>query len=381
MLFTNLIITLPTFACLFWACIFLLEYRKGPKEKRLMCWFMITATLLYFGHYCYFSKAYGILPVTDTLYSMANLAVYPIYYLYVRYITTNRLEIKRCLLVLLPAALIGISNLLAYSFENKESVDAFIAEYLYHEERAMADSITYHWLYVNHALARFCFAAMVLITILLCYRMIRQFDQRLKEFYSNREGRNMNVIMTLQISMVITSVGAVILNVLGKSFFVDNILLAIPSLAFSSLLFAIGYDAYRRTFTARIFEDEQKNAPIEELSTEKIESELSVRLIKILNEEQLYLQTDLKITDLARVLATNRNYIYLAIKNDLNTNFSDLINKMRIEHAQKLIDKDPSCPLSEVALMSGYTSESSFYRNFKKQTGATPAEHKRREQG
>lgn len=374
MLFTTLIITLPTFACLFWACIFLLEYRKSQKEKRLMFWFMLTATLLYFGHFCYFSKAYEILTITDTLYSFANLAVYPIYYLYVRYITTNKLEVKRCLLVLLPAIVIAISNLLAYSFGSEKETQVFFTEYLYHED--CGKPISYRWLYLNHVLARGIFTILLLGSICLCYKMIQQFNLRLKEFYSNHEGRNMDSIMTLQISLAIASVASGVLNFLGKSFFVDSFLLAIPSIIFSSLLFAIGYDAYQRTFTASRFETEQKESPIESIE-QKAGTDLAARLIQILNEEQLYLQPDLKITDLAQALSTNRNYIYQAIKNNLNTNFSDLINKMRIEHAVKLIDANPSCSLSEIALLSGYTTESSFYRNFKKITGVTPTERRK----
>lgn len=377
MIFSSLIITFPTFACLFWACIFLLEYKRSPKEKKLMFWFMLTATFLYFGHYCYFGKAYEVLPFTDTLYSFANLAVYPIYYLYVRYITTNRLERKWCLGVLLPAILIAASNLLAYSCENKESVQAFIAEYLYHEEQEGEILLSYRWLYINHVIARILFAVMLLPIIWLCDKMIRQFNLRLKEFYSNHEGRNLNSLRTLQICLVLTSAGSGILITLGKSYFVDNVLLAVPSIAFSSLLFAIGYDAYHRSFTASMLEEDLQNELATEPIAEKGEPDLASKLVTMLNEQQLYLQSDLKITDLAQKLATNRNYVYIAIKNQLNTNFADLINKMRIEHALKLMDENPTTPLTEIALQSGYVSESSFYRNFKKVTGTTPKERRK----
>lgn len=48
-------------------------------EKRIMFWFMLTATMLYFGYFCYFNQYVSVIPFTDTLYSFANLAVYPIY--------------------------------------------------------------------------------------------------------------------------------------------------------------------------------------------------------------------------------------------------------------------------------------------------------------
>ena len=91
-----------------------------------------------------------------------------------------------------------------------------------------------------------------------------------------------------------------------------------------------------------------------------------------MEQEQLYLMPDLKISDVTQKLQTNRNYMYYAINNHLQTSFVEIVNRMRIEHAQTLLKANPHCNTIELMLQCGYTSESSFFRNFKRVTGQTP---------
>ena len=49
----------------------------------------------------------------------------------------------------------------------------------------------------------------------------------------------------------------------------------------------------------------------------------------------------------------------------MGISFSEYINRMRIEYASMLIAQHPEKSLSEIAEQSGFTSSTSFYRNFK----------------
>ena len=50
----------------------------------------------------------------------------------------------------------------------------------------------------------------------------------------------------------------------------------------------------------------------------------------------------------------------------MGVSFADYINRLRIEHAERLIEEHPEMSMNEVAESSGYHSLSSFYRNRKK---------------
>ena len=94
-------------------------------------------------------------------------------------------------------------------------------------------------------------------------------------------------------------------------------------------------------------------------------------LLAQLKSETLYLDPKLSRGDLARSLATNETYVSRAISLGLDSNFSTIVNTIRVEHAKVLLARSDQSILS-VALESGFNSKATFYRVFKQITGATP---------
>ena len=96
--------------------------------------------------------------------------------------------------------------------------------------------------------------------------------------------------------------------------------------------------------------------------------------MRLIEEEQLYKRKDLRISDVATELATNKTYVSAMINNISGVNFSDLINGYRIRDALALMKEHPEMPLAEVADHCGFSSITTFRRCFKAQTGKTPSE-------
>ena len=94
-----------------------------------------------------------------------------------------------------------------------------------------------------------------------------------------------------------------------------------------------------------------------------------------MKEERLFLQNDLKISDLSLRLGSNRNYIYNAINVEMGVNFSDYINRQRIEYAARMMREHPELPINELYIKTGFSSSSAFYRNFRHYMGCTPKEY------
>ena len=107
-------------------------------------------------------------------------------------------------------------------------------------------------------------------------------------------------------------------------------------------------------------------------------SELLERIRRLVNDEKLFLYPNLKVSDLATRLHSNRNYIYHAINVVMGTSFSDYINGLRIDYASQLLEAHPELSINDVMVKSGFTSSSAFYRNFKKFKGTTPTEKRAR---
>ena len=96
----------------------------------------------------------------------------------------------------------------------------------------------------------------------------------------------------------------------------------------------------------------------------------------LMEEKKLYLQPQLKLTDLVGLLNSNRNYVYQAINVNMGISFSEYVNNMRVEYAKQLIKDKPESSFNDISVKSGFASSVSFYRNFKHFTGLSPQEYR-----
>ena len=105
--------------------------------------------------------------------------------------------------------------------------------------------------------------------------------------------------------------------------------------------------------------------------------DLQTRITDLVEEKQLFLIKDLKITDIARELGTNATYISACINGQMGVSFPDFISRYRVEYALKLMQEHPEMSSVEVWDASGFNNEKTFFRRFRLQTGMTPAEWKK----
>lgn len=100
------------------------------------------------------------------------------------------------------------------------------------------------------------------------------------------------------------------------------------------------------------------------------------RIDKLMESDQLFLNTELKVADIAQVLGVNSRYVSDSIKVCRNCSFAQYLNGKRVEYAKRMMQQSPDKKLSEVWAISGFSNESTFFRAFKSATGVTPNEWK-----
>jgi AraC-like DNA-binding protein len=101
--------------------------------------------------------------------------------------------------------------------------------------------------------------------------------------------------------------------------------------------------------------------------------EIFDQITTLLEEEKVYLNPHLSISDFTERIGTNRRYVSEAVNQCSNMNFMNLINSYRIKYACNLII-ETAMPIKQIMLESGFSSESTFFRAFKTITGITPKE-------
>ena len=339
------------------------------KAIRWLLRWAIATLLLYSCHFIFFNHHINLLPFSDTIYVTLNLTVYPLFLLYISAIT-DRIPLSQQKSFLwsafTPPVIAGIIVGSLYGFMDAEETRIFITNYLYHGHETSLSGLPLVQGWV-HIVCHILFAIQVIIVIIRGFRRIRRFNKTVQQLYADTENREIQSIPTILILFIATSLVSTIVNILGRQMFVDSIIIALPSVAFSALIFALSWVGMQQNFSVRDIPEEQEK---ETADTEQIvdtPSSTSIliyeRLENMMNEQQIFLEKDLLLNDVAKKLGTNRTYLLLALSSCAQMTFKEYVNRKRIVYAEQLMEENPFTPKTEIATRSGYNSMSSFYRN------------------
>lgn len=113
--------------------------------------------------------------------------------------------------------------------------------------------------------------------------------------------------------------------------------------------------------------------------TAEEDKDLVAALKREIFSEKCYLQANLKLADLARILQVPEYKISRALRTQFNAkNFNHFINQLRIEHATQLLEDAThnKWPVLTIGLEAGFASVGPFTRAFKNKHGCTPGEYR-----
>lgn len=363
----NLAISLPLITCALFSMLILLEWcNRQLREQHTLFAFMLTATLLYVGHYIYFNRAAELLPLSDILYVSANLTVYPLYLIYIIRLTSKWRAVYW--LMLLPGLLAIMATGTGYIFMTDEEDRMFVHNYLYHNSQTGLTDMALFQAYIRQ-FCKLVFAIEVIATVVIGSMMIRRYDRMVDEFYADTDDKSMRNIQSILYLVLTIAILSFIVNIIGRARFTDHeIILTTTSLMFSALLFAIGYEGLHRHFSIIDMRTNKEQVSNDDSAALKdaVNRSMTERIIALVENDKIYLQPDLKLDDVAQMMHTNRTYIYQAVNQQMGISFNEFINRYRIAHAKRLMASDPTLSMNDVALQSGFASLSSFYRNMKK---------------
>lgn len=103
------------------------------------------------------------------------------------------------------------------------------------------------------------------------------------------------------------------------------------------------------------------------------DEQLMQRIIRLMEEQRPYLDSDLKQADVATALGVRLDEVSRCINSNA-FNFSQFVNGYRIEYAKQLMLRKPGIKMTQVAIESGFSNDTNFFRTFKAIVGMTPSE-------
>ena len=121
-------------------------------------------------------------------------------------------------------------------------------------------------------------------------------------------------------------------------------------------------------------DNEAEMLPTQDTDEQDDKHEFFVRICYLMEQEQLYLKSNLKVSDVAALLDTSSNFVSKCIKAGQGIPFSQFVNNYRIARAQQLLLQHPNTKMSNLCAEAGFANEMSFFRTFKTVTGLTPRE-------
>lgn len=96
------------------------------------------------------------------------------------------------------------------------------------------------------------------------------------------------------------------------------------------------------------------------------------KLEKLMNEQTVYRNPDLKIGDLSKGINVTSHQLSQFLNDNLGKNFTTFVNEFRIKEACRIISTDHRLTLESIGYEVGFNAKSTFFAAFKKFTGTTP---------
>lgn len=90
-----------------------------------------------------------------------------------------------------------------------------------------------------------------------------------------------------------------------------------------------------------------------------------------------YLDNKLTLSGLAEAIGLSNHHLSEVLNQQEGKNFYQFVNEYRIQHLLKLLEKDQSSTVLDLAMASGFSSKSTFNAVFKQFTGKTPSQFRK----
>ena len=148
------------------------------------------------------------------------------------------------------------------------------------------------------------------------------------------------------------------------------------SIASTFFIYFIGYHGFQHQEIFKMYE-------VGRYEKSALNSSASVSILNSLKaymeSERPYLDSSLRLQDLADHLKISPNYISQVINDIEGHNFADFVNEYRIREAKKLLLDSVPRKIIHIAYDSGFNNKTSFNNAFKRFTGMVPSEFREKQ--
>ena len=339
----------------------------------LSCYTQICYTVGFMGWYDEFRT-------TKINYFLINIAVgiAPLIYLYVKSITTSNFKFKKTYWWHFSLAFLYVFYRLSiYTYDAMQPG--------FHETQNGILKIELDEAYVQ-AIMGYVETPFMLMYLAFTFQLFYSYRKKIIQYFSNTYKLELNWILSFLILFSMLFLYGTIQDIIGSRF-IDlgyeqrwwlNLTMAIVTLYVG----VKGYFTDTTKLNKLDFTFSPKTIGIPEdaniMEEDKSISEEDIATVKHLMEnEKVYLNPELNLSDLAKMAHMSRGQLSEIINTAFEKNFNDFVNGYRVEAFKMMLQEDKHKQLSllGIAQECGFNSKATFNRVFKKLTNLSPTEY------
>jgi len=309
------------------------------------------------------------IPTFRYLPNAFELTTGPLFYLYLRALTEQNFQWRSELLIhFIPFFIAYAYALLIYSVTSshvtiESQTDAAYA-YFYYEFKELED-----WSIV----------ASILLYLILGTRRILTFQTQIKNSNADNSYPTLHWLRSILVACVILWL-MLVFNMSVARFtdirFENHANWIVYYVYVALFTYYLAFMSYRQKVPdlAKLYQP-SNDAEIAD-ADKSINPELIQEFETLMMDSKLYLEPTLNLQQVANKLGVSQPILSNAINSHFDKNFRELINAYRLEDIKKkLLNAENKASVLSLALESGFNSEASFYRIFKKDTGLSPTQY------
>ena len=200
-------------------------------------------------------------------------------------------------------------------------------------------------------------------------RAIPRYHRRLKHRFSYEENINLNWLRIILVSFFV-----ILLLWILDCLVIDFDIEAVYLMGSLVIWMFICYFIYRHESVIDELTEQAVAPDLKEISDDD-DDKLRKRIRHLFDTEHIYLNPQLKLSDVASLTNSNRTYISRFFNNSQGKTFFEFVNEYRVDHAKALL-RTTSERIEVIAEQSGFNSRQSFHRVFGKIAGCTPEQYR-----
>lgn len=200
---------------------------------------------------------------------------------------------------------------------------------------------------------------------------IPRYNRELKQRFSYTKNINLNWLRAIFLSFVF-----ILILWIANSIYADYIIEALYMSISLVVWIFINYYIYKHESVLDELSDNQYTDVQDAITSDRKDSYIRKHITDLFENEKIYLNPNLKVSDIAAAIGTNRTYISAYFNKETQCTFYDYVNRYRIEYACKLLENSDE-KILQIAELSGFNSSQAFIRVFIKIKGISPNKYRK----